>query len=100
LDPDPDPLVRGTDPGIRILTKISRIPQHLLWRYLYESVQADPCLGGNVIRDSLPDIPGGDEAVGGLLKKPSLVGFFYFCPEERAFRVFSVSRILLGASRL
>jgi hypothetical protein len=23
---DPDPLVRGTDPGIRIRTKISRIP--------------------------------------------------------------------------
>jgi hypothetical protein len=59
---------------------------------------------GNVIRDSLPDIPGGDEGVGGLLKKPSLVGFLgfflYFCPEERVFRVFSVSRILLGAFRL
>jgi hypothetical protein len=28
-------------------------------------------------------------------------GFFiYICPEERVFRVFSVSRILLGASRL
>ena len=26
--------------------------------------------------------------------------FFYICPEERVFRVFSVSRILLGASRL
>jgi hypothetical protein len=24
--PDPDPLVRGTDPGIRIRTKMSRIP--------------------------------------------------------------------------
>ncbi len=29
-----------------------------------------------------------------------LFGFFiYICPEERIFRVFSVSRILLGASR-
>ncbi len=26
--------------------------------------------------------------------------FFYICPEERVFWVFSVSRILLGASRL
>ena len=25
--------------------------------------------------------------------------FFYICPDERVFRVFSVSRILLGASR-
>jgi hypothetical protein len=25
-DPDPKPLVRGTDPGIRIPTKMSRIP--------------------------------------------------------------------------
>ncbi len=25
--------------------------------------------------------------------------FLYICPEERVFRVFSVSRILLGASR-
>jgi hypothetical protein len=83
---------------IRILTKISRIPQHLLWRYLYESVdfgplavQADPCLDGNVIRDLLPDIPGGDEGVGGLLKKPSLVGFlgffgfFYIFAQKREF---------------
>jgi hypothetical protein len=29
-----------------------------------------------------------------------LVFLKYFCPEERVFRVFSVSRILLGASRL
>jgi hypothetical protein len=28
------------------------------------------------------------------------LGFLYFCPEERVFRGFSVSRILLGASRL
>jgi hypothetical protein len=28
------------------------------------------------------------------------LGFLYICPEERVFRVFSVSRILLGASRL
>jgi hypothetical protein len=41
------------------------------------------------------------------LKKTSPVGFFgffrfflYVCPEDRVFRVFSVSRILLGASRL
>ncbi len=27
-DPEPDPLVRGMDPGIRIRTKMSRIPQH------------------------------------------------------------------------
>jgi hypothetical protein len=27
-------------------------------------------------------------------------GFFKICPEEIVFRVFSVSRILLGASRL
>jgi hypothetical protein len=41
-------------------------------------------------------------------KKTQLSGFFwffgdfyiYFCPEERVFRVFSVSRILLGASKL
>jgi hypothetical protein len=43
-------------------------------------------------------------------KKPAQWGFFgffgffgflkYFCPEERIFRVFSVSRLLLGASRL
>ena len=42
-----------------------------------------------------------------LKKKPSPVFFFcffgfskkkYICPEERVFRVFSVSRILLGAS--
>jgi hypothetical protein len=26
--------------------------------------------------------------------------FLYICPEERVFRVFSVSRVLLGASRL
>jgi hypothetical protein len=26
--------------------------------------------------------------------------FLFICPEERVFRVFSVSRILLGASRL
>jgi hypothetical protein len=26
--------------------------------------------------------------------------FLYICPEERVFRVFSVSRILLGAARL
>jgi hypothetical protein len=39
--------------------------------------------------------------------KPGPVGFFGFlgvflciCPEERVFRVFSVSRLLLGASRL
>jgi hypothetical protein len=30
LDPDPDLLVRGTDPGIRIRTKMSRTPQHCL----------------------------------------------------------------------
>jgi hypothetical protein len=49
----------------------------------------------------------------GFFKKPSLVGFFlvwfffgfflfflYICPEERVFSVFSVTRILLGASRL
>jgi hypothetical protein len=43
-----------------------------------------------------------------LKKKTSPVVFFcfffcfflYICPEERVFRVFSVSRILLGASRL
>jgi hypothetical protein len=36
-------------------------------------------------------------------KKPGqwvFLGFLYICPEERVFRVFSVSRILLGASRL
>jgi hypothetical protein len=26
LEPDPNPLVRGTDPGIRIRTKMARIP--------------------------------------------------------------------------
>jgi hypothetical protein len=26
FDPDPDPLVKGTDPGIKIPTKVSRIP--------------------------------------------------------------------------
>ncbi len=26
MDPDPDPLVRGTDPSIRIRTKMSRNP--------------------------------------------------------------------------
>jgi hypothetical protein len=32
---------------------------------------------------------------------PFFCGFFsYICPEERVFRVFSVSRILYGASRL
>jgi hypothetical protein len=30
----------------------------------------------------------------------SLFFFIYICTEERVFRVFSVSRILLGASRL
>ncbi len=46
-----------------------------------------------------------------LKKKPAqcfffvgFLGFFlvflYICPEERVFRVFSISRILLGASRL
>ncbi len=52
-----------------------------------------------------------------FLKKPSPVVFFgffgffgvflvflgffgFFCPDKRVFRVFSVSRILLGASRL
>jgi len=41
------------------------------------------------------------------IKKTSPMGFFvffwfflYICPEERVFMVFSVSRILLGASRL
>jgi hypothetical protein len=35
-------------------------------------------------------------------KKPSPVVFLYIyiCSEDRVFRVFSVSRILLGASRL
>jgi hypothetical protein len=47
----------------------------------------------------------------GFKKKPAqcfffgFLGFFWFfkiyiCPGERVFRVFSVSRILLGASRL
>jgi hypothetical protein len=31
-DPDPDPLVRGTDPRIQIRTKMSRIPNTMLWR--------------------------------------------------------------------
>jgi hypothetical protein len=31
LDPDQDPLVRGTDPGIRIRTKMSRIPNTDWW---------------------------------------------------------------------
>jgi hypothetical protein len=31
-------------------------------------------------------------------KQPS--GFLYICPEERVFKVSSVSRILLAASRL
>ncbi len=32
MDPDPDPLVRGTDPGIqiRIRTEMSRIPNTVL----------------------------------------------------------------------
>jgi hypothetical protein len=42
----------------------------------------------------------------GLKKKPAqcflfcfvFLFFIYICPEERVFRVFSVSRILLGAS--
>jgi hypothetical protein len=59
----------------------------------------------------------GLEKTRGFLKKPSPVGlliffgvfwvfgflwffFLYICPEERVFRVFSISRILLGASRL
>jgi hypothetical protein len=37
LDPDPDPLVRGTDPGIRIRNKMSRISNTgsntTLWSY-------------------------------------------------------------------
>ncbi len=34
LDPDPDPWVRGTDPGIRnrIRTKMSRIPNTAIWQ--------------------------------------------------------------------
>jgi hypothetical protein len=58
--------------------------------------------------------PQGWKKPGFFLKKHSPVGFFgffgvfrgflrffgVFCPEERVFRVFSVSRILLGASRL
>jgi hypothetical protein len=43
----------------------------------------------------------------GLFKKSQPSGFFvffgffgFFCPDERVFRVFSVSRKLLGASRL
>jgi hypothetical protein len=42
---------------------------------------------------------------GFLSKKPAqwfflgFLGFLYICPEERVFRGFSVSRILLGASR-
>jgi hypothetical protein len=41
-----------------------------------------------------------------FFKKTSAVGilvflvFLYICPEEGVFRVFSVSRILLGASKL
>ncbi len=31
LDPDPVPLARGTDPGIRIRTKMSRIPNTACW---------------------------------------------------------------------
>ncbi len=56
----------------------------------------------------------GLEKPGLLWKKPAQWGFFggvfslfwvfsvfiYICPKERVFRVFSVSRILLGASRL
>ena len=37
----------------------------------------------------------------GFLGFLGFFGFFgFFCPDERVFRVFSVSRILLGASRL
>jgi hypothetical protein len=35
LEPDPDPLVRGTDWGIRIRTKMSRIPNTALRRYFF-----------------------------------------------------------------
>jgi hypothetical protein len=35
-----------------------------------------------------------------ILKSSLVVFLIYICPEERVFRVFSVSRILLGASRL
>jgi hypothetical protein len=62
--------------------------------------------------DAPGEIPGPRGRVGknpGFKKTPAqwvfvFLGFFlgllYFCPEERVFRVFSVSRILLGASRL
>jgi hypothetical protein len=35
LDPDPDPLAKGTDPGICILTKLLRIP-NTAENYLYK----------------------------------------------------------------
>jgi hypothetical protein len=53
-------------------------------------------------------IQAGLEKPGFLKKNPAQCFFFcffgfskkkYICPEERVFRVFSVSRILLGASR-
>ncbi len=34
-DPEPDPLLRGMDPGIRIPTKMSRIPNTARKRYHY-----------------------------------------------------------------
>jgi hypothetical protein len=37
-DPDPDPLVRGADPRIRIRTKMSRIPNNAYYPYRTGSV--------------------------------------------------------------
>jgi hypothetical protein len=39
LVPNPDPLVRGLDPGIRIRTKMSRIPNTEIYDYLLISVK-------------------------------------------------------------
>jgi hypothetical protein len=94
---------------------------HRKWAAIYEAQLPRRALK---LASALPHCQAGLEKtrVFYLKKKPSPVGFlsffgffgvflffcffcfflFFFniCPEERVFRVFSVSRILLGASRL
>jgi hypothetical protein len=41
LDPDPDPIVRGADPGIRIRINMSRIP-NTAFRDPFELLDPDP----------------------------------------------------------